>query len=258
MGDVVVSVGEIIDLVKKWHLPFSYLEWVVPIVVVIVSLYVFQKKIKKAVDDATGEQLTSGLKGTIETAMNEALGGFRVEVRKIVEDALTDAGRGKVEKQRPTADVATAAPAGEVQRKTDEAERRAREAEIAAEDRRRARADLETDAEEQYEKNWGELRALWGEVWSWTKEQVAFAIEHERQHQKRGVVIGNLSTPTLQSPASVIDMLWRYGYYGNRSADLALEMAEIFHRYRTKRLPVDEEAIREFRRKYNEWRKLDN
>lgn len=220
----------------EWSAKFDFLKMFVPIVVSVFVFGLLARNIKKLV----------GPQGELRTMMNESLGAFRVELRALMADERR---RHKAALVRDAKNVERSA-AEESKKKTiassisDAVQDVAVNSDGTIEDREDSQGN---------EKNWGELQAMWEQVWLWTKEQRKVALSQE----KRSVVIGKLKNAKLQSPVEIISMLYRYGWHSDKASDLALKMAGMFNKYRTKKIAVDESAIQRFRELYSEWQKLD-
>ena len=267
-----MSATEAIALALQWSSKYQILNMLIPMVVTVISLSIFGYKINKLVKNSLGPDmepvllnLQAALKknttktiddslnnfhtkmsGDTKTELNEALGSFRVELRKLIDSEhqvvkaklTSDARDFEVSVERQTQKLARA----HLQTPQSQSIRPERES--------RGSPNYASEQAE-YEKNWGELQEMWTDVWSWTRETLDYAKEHDR----RGVVLGRLRNVALTSPVDVIVMLFNYGWYGDKSSDLALDMADMFNRHRTKILPVDGSAIRLFRKHYNAWLK---
>ena len=83
----------------------------------------------------------------------------------------------------------------------------------------------------------------------WTRGQLEYAKDNET-----GVRKGQLRSVELRAPAAVLFLLWRYGYLGDHEMELSMEMADMFHRYKTRRVPVDSDVLRLVKAKLKQWR----
>lgn len=240
-----MSTTEVIQLVLRSSETGFFVRMTIPLAVTLIALLIFSRQVStmtKKINRNLQEMLStfqSKISSTTKSELNESLGSFRVEIRKILDE---EENRSKAHIASSPRSVEANAEAQSV--KLAEAQRRSLDQPTALSE------DLAPAEErEGYEKNWGELQAMWADVWLWSKEQLDEALSKER----RGVVIGKLRNARLTSPSEVISMLWSYGWYEDKAADLALEMNEIFNRHKTKRVPVDAPAIKKFRRLYKEW-----
>lgn len=220
------------EMALDWAGRFDWAKVVVPILVSLIVFWLLARNIRKLVEQAVGPE------GQLQSSMNEALGAFRVDLRQMLAE------------ERRRHKVSLIKDARNIERSADDERRKLAIAADAA-----ASPQLMQDDEdhEGLERNWGELSEMWKRVWTWTKQQLEFALANE----KRGRVIGKLREANLKSPADLISMLYRYGWYGDESSDLALEMAGLFNRHRTKKLPVDSGTVEKFRKLYARWDAID-
>lgn len=225
--------NEIIGQVVEWATRFDWLKVLIPIIVSFIVLGFFARTMRQMINQAVGPD------GELKRSMNEALGAFRVEFRQLLNEERR---RHKAKLMRDFRSVDKSA---------EDEERKRAIAKSAAELPETTSVVIDSD---ENEKNLGELRAMWEKVWSWTKEQLTLALNED----KRGVVLGKLKNADKRSAADLISMLYRYGWYGDESSDLALEMAGIFNRHKNKRLPVDSDTIEKFRDLFARWEEIDN
>jgi hypothetical protein len=225
--------GRAIELGIEWVTKFDWLKILIPVIVSMIVFLIFARNINKLINKAVGPQ------GELKKLMNESLGAFRLDLRAMLADER------KIHKTKLIQD------AKDIERGQD-VENRKRAIAIRSATPPVSQLDDDEDTEQQ-DKNWGELQAMWEQVWYWSKQQLSQALQHE----KRGRVIGKLREANLRSPGDVISMLYRYGWYGDESSNLALEMAGMFNQFKTKRVAVDEGSIRQFRKLYSKWEKID-
>ena len=174
--------------------------------------------------------------------MNILIGRLRIELEKVKEGdkKLLPKGRQAEDFSPQVQDKKVA----ELEQRLLQATQHAIRARDVAEAEVQTRNDSE--ALREAEQNWGEMSALWDEVWGWTKEVLSEA----RELDNRGVVLGKLRQLDLRSPRAVIEALLRYGYLDDQEANLIGEMNSIFNSYKTGRRAVDAGALRSFKRLY--------
>jgi hypothetical protein len=237
-----------IETAIDWAAKFDWLKIFIPIVVSLIVFSFFARSLNELLKEAVGPngELQKNLQQILKTSMNEELGAFRVQLRGML---ATERRRHKAGLIKDAKDIERSA-ADEVRKQ--QIASHASEPDVTTRDTVNTSMQEEVDSE-MNEKNWGELQAMWEQVWYWSKQQLSLAIEQE----KRGRVIGTLRNANLKSPTEVISMLYRYGWYGDETSNLALEMSGLFNRHKSKKIPVDSTAIQKFRDLYSKWERID-
>lgn len=134
-------------------------------------------------------------------------------------------------------------------REAQQNERVARQnAEALAKREQRNREEVEQEALQ----NWGELSALWSDVWEWTKGILDEALLYDT----RGVVLGNLRRVNKKSPREVAEALLRYGYLDDQEAALIIQMVGIFNSYKLRQASTDAGALKGFKKLYSQWKNI--
>ena len=183
----------------------------------------------------------------IKSDLGQAIGSFRVELRKLTTSA-TDTLDASARRVR--AEIVSADQQAQKARRAEQAQHRSAEAVQNAQQASNDEPDDDFVAGEE-DVAWGELSAMWTDVWNWIKDLRDDAVNGET-----GRKLTELRKLDLRSPTDVIVKLYNYGWFEDRASDLALDMAATYLRHRSRAVPVTRPELREFRKMYEEWNTL--
>ena len=107
----------------------------------------------------------------------------------------------------------------------------------------------ETLTEEDGQRNFGELKAMWEHIQEHYEDVRLSAIDEETPARAR-----KLNEIPRHQYEDVLIQLFNYGWIGDQESDLAIELA-VGHRQNRRWKRVDADQLKRFRKIYREWLK---